>query len=157
MTIHCRLWLKEGLLSPTNWGISFWLILTLWALIKHPPNKGGAYLATRTLQSRCVAPFSPRFLRRKCRNGVMEEKHARLETDADSFAIRLLAPACVLWGLGLHTPDEIAAVCDLPLDIAKVRAKRMKELYERDKFLKKPLERKVFEQFREYIEVGRKN
>ena len=37
------------------------------------------------------------------------ERDGTLEHQANVFASRLLAPACVLWGLGLHTAEEIAA------------------------------------------------
>ena len=36
-----------------------------------------------------------------------------METSANQFAARLLAPACVLWGLGLHTADEITEACHI--------------------------------------------
>ena len=73
------------------------------------------------------------------------------EVDADSFAVRLLAPACVLWGLNLHTAAEIAETCGLSRAAAEHRAKRMEVLYERDKFLTSPIERKVYENFKNYI------
>ena len=74
------------------------------------------------------------------------------EIDADTFAVRLLAPACVLWGLNLHTSEEIAEVCGISKAAAINRAKRMEVLYERNKFLTSPLERKVYETFKNYIE-----
>ena len=73
------------------------------------------------------------------------------ESEADVFASRLLAPACVLWGLDLHTPQEIASACDISLQAATIRAERMKVLYKRNKFLSSPLERKVYKNFNEYI------
>ena len=51
------------------------------------------------------------------------------EEQADAFAARLLAPACVLWGLSLHTADEIVKVCDISIAEAKKRADRMTALY----------------------------
>ena len=49
--------------------------------------------------------------------GVHRRMFARVrpqeEIDADSFAVRLLAPACVLWGLNLHTAEEIQKICGL--------------------------------------------
>ena len=77
------------------------------------------------------------------------------ESEADSFAARLLAPACVLWGLNLQTTEEIAKLCNISMAAAKIRAERMKVLYERQKFLTSPLERRAFEQFRSYIETVR--
>jgi len=78
------------------------------------------------------------------------------EKEADMFAARLLAPACVLWGLDLHTGDEIAQVCNISMAAAKIRAERMALLYGRQKFLTDPLERKVYEQFKGYIERTKK-
>lgn len=78
-------------------------------------------------------------------------RNPRAEHEADTFAIRLLSPACVLWGLKLHTAEEIAEVCKLDIEAARKRALRMKELYKRNSFLLHPLERKVFAQFEEYI------
>lgn len=77
--------------------------------------------------------------------------HPKDETEANMYAIRLLAPACVLWGLDLHTPDEIARVCSISFSSARWRAKRMEELYKRNQFLSLPLEKKVYKQFEGYI------
>lgn len=74
-----------------------------------------------------------------------------IEHEANVFASRLLAPACVLWGLGLHTPEEIMRVCDISYTAACIRAERMKELYTRNKFLISPRERIVYKQFENYI------
>ena len=74
-----------------------------------------------------------------------------MENEANSFALRLLAPACVLWGLDLHEPRQIATICDISLQTAEIRAKRMKILYKRNKFLSSPLEKQVYENFKEFI------
>lgn len=95
------------------------------------------------------------FLGHELKNG----KHLRTfdlskperETEADMFAARLLAPACVLWGLDLHTQEEISKVCDISLTAAANRAKRMDVLYKRNKFLVSPLERQVYENFKGFI------
>ena len=80
-----------------------------------------------------------------------EGAHPEDEQEANMYAIRLLAPACVLWGLNLHTPEEIADACAISLSSAQWRAKRMEELYRRNKFLTAPLERKVYRQFESFI------
>ena len=72
------------------------------------------------------------------------------------FAARLLAPACVLWGLDLHTAEEISEACNISLQAAGFRAERMKELYRRNRFLTSPLERKLYDQFRDFIEQNRR-
>ncbi len=80
-----------------------------------------------------------------------------IEQEANIFASRLLAPACVLWGCNAKTAEDIALLCDISLQSAQYRMKRMKELYKRDKFLTSPLERMVFEQFEDYITSHRLN
>ena len=74
------------------------------------------------------------------------------ETQADEFAVRLLAPACVLWGLHVNTATDIAAVCDISPTAAAYRAKRMQLLNERQMFLSHPLERRVYDAFLPWIE-----
>ncbi len=80
-----------------------------------------------------------------------EGAHPEDEQEANMYAIRLLVPACVLWGLNLHTPEEIANACAISLSSAQWRAKRMEELYRRNRFLTAPLERKVYQQFESFI------
>ena len=89
-------------------------------------------------------------------NRVRTEVKPELETQADMFAARLLAPACVLWGLDLHTAEEISEACNISLQAAGFRAERMKELYRRNRFLSSPLERKLYDQFRDFIEQNRR-
>lgn len=79
----------------------------------------------------------------------------QVETEADVFASRLLAPACVLWGLNLHEAEEIAGFCKISLAAARIREKRMNVLYKRQKFLTSPLESKVYKQFEEYIKLNK--
>ena len=74
-----------------------------------------------------------------------------MEHEANVFASRLLAPACVLWALDVREPEEIAALCRISRQSAAFRAERMKLLYERNRFLSSPLERKVYEQFAAFI------
>lgn len=73
------------------------------------------------------------------------------ELTADRFAADLLAPACVLWGLNLHMPEEISTACNISITSARIRAERMEVLYTRGKFLLHPLERQVYKQFEEFI------
>lgn len=74
-----------------------------------------------------------------------------IEQEANVFASRLLAPACVLWGCGVKTADDIQRLCGISRQAAEYRMERMKILYERNKFLTSPLERQVYKQFEEYI------
>ena len=86
-----------------------------------------------------------------------------IEQEANVFASRLLAPACVLWGLGVTNTGQISEICDISMQSATFRMKRLQELYDREKdfmqrkgescFLMSPLEKAVYEQFRNYIET----
>lgn len=73
------------------------------------------------------------------------------ETEADMFAARLLAPACVLWGLNAVTPTQISSVCNISFSAAKYRSERLKILRSRGMFLTSPLECQVYRQFENYI------
>lgn len=77
------------------------------------------------------------------------------ETEADMFAARLLAPACVLWGISAQTAEQIAAVCNISREAAQIRAERMEVLRKREKFLISSLERKLYQQFENYIQNNR--
>ncbi len=83
-------------------------------------------------------------------------KKPKEEEQADSFAIRLLAPACILKELDLHTAEEIAKYCNIPLSYAEQRSKRMKVLYKRDMFLTDPLEKEVYENFKPYLRIAKR-
>ena len=76
------------------------------------------------------------------------------ETQANQFAARLLAPACVLHELGATTPEAIQRVCGLSRQAAEFRAARMQELEKRNRYYTSPLERQVVEQFRSYISLA---
>ena len=95
------------------------------------------------------------------RNREQDPQDDPFEVEANVFARDVLAPACVLWGLQLHTAVEIAQVCDISLTCGAYRAQRMGVLYTREReflktrgrscFLMHPLEQRVFEQFQDYI------
>lgn len=74
------------------------------------------------------------------------------ETQADEFAARLLAPACVLWALNITSAPEIEKLCGISHKAALYRANRMKTLVSRGKFLTSPLEKQVYEAFLPWIE-----
>ena len=88
-----------------------------------------------------------------------------IEQQANTFAADLLAPSCVLWGLGLTTAEQIAAQCNISLEAGKIRLARLQRLEERDAefrakrgygcFLLSPLEQKVYDQFYPAIQAGR--
>ena len=74
-----------------------------------------------------------------------------IEQEANIFASRLLAPACVLWGCQVKCADDIVRLCDISYAAAEFRMNRMHELYKRNKFLISPLERKVYRNFKTFI------
>lgn len=78
-----------------------------------------------------------------------------LEQDANIFASRLLAPACVLWGCNVKTAADIMRLCDISIQAAEFRMIRMNELYRRNKFLTSDLERAVYWQFYDYIKANK--
>ena len=73
------------------------------------------------------------------------------ERQANQFAARLLAPACVLHEIGALTPEAIQEACGISRQAAEFRANRMQELERRGKYYSSPLERKVAQQFQSYI------
>lgn len=83
-------------------------------------------------------------------NSIFAEKPEE-ETEADMFAARLLAPACVLWGMELHSPKDIAQACNISYEAATYRAMRMEILYKRNMFLTSNLEKQVYSNFSEFI------
>ena len=88
-----------------------------------------------------------------------------IEQAANVFASRVLAPACVLWGLNVHSPEEIMRICDISYPAAQFRAERMEQLYKREKefiaahgrscFLLSPLEKTVYNRFNDFINRNR--
>ena len=74
-----------------------------------------------------------------------------IEQEANVFASRLLAPACVLWALDARGPEEIAALWRISRQSAQFGAERMALLDDRSRFLTSPIERRVYEQFGDFI------
>lgn len=83
--------------------------------------------------------------------GKQAVPNSDIEYQAERFAIDVLAPACVLWGLNLHSAKDISEACGISMTAARIRAERMELLYKRNMFLSHPLERQVFEQFKPFI------
>ena len=84
-----------------------------------------------------------------------------IESEANIFASRLLAPLCVLHFLGVKSPEEIAKICQISLTAARIRFSRLCAIRERDRvmkfrtgrgcFLSSRLERKVYRNFKYFI------
>lgn len=73
------------------------------------------------------------------------------ESAANVFARDLLAPACVLHELQVLDVNGISNLCNISLEAAGYRAKRMAVLEKRNAWYMHPLERKVYKQFEGYI------
>lgn len=88
-----------------------------------------------------------------------------IEREANVFASRILAPACVLWGIGVKTAEEICETCNISIVAAKFRMQRLNALYEKEQrfikekgrscFLTSSLEKKVYNQFFNYIKTNK--
>lgn len=92
-----------------------------------------------------------------CRNRVTlwnqgeQLTNNELETQANIFASRLLAPAFVLHELHIYTVGELMALTGLSRQASQIRLQRMAVLEERNKFYSHPLERKLKNQFENFI------
>ena len=85
----------------------------------------------------------------------------KIEREANMFAARLLAPACVLYECGLFDTDSISRVCGISLQSASFRLQRLRLLENRNQkfletkghgcFYQSSLEIKLREQFGEFI------
>ena len=85
------------------------------------------------------------------RNNENDSQTDMQELEANVFARDILMPATVLAALDIHTPEEIMKLCDVSRRSAEIRAERMEELYRRNMFNRHPAERKVREQFDDFI------
>lgn len=90
------------------------------------------------------------------RNSEIDSQTDAQEVEANIFARDILMPATVLAALDIHTPEEIMHLCNVSRQSAEIRADRLQELYQRNKFNSHPLERKVREQFDYFIRNYRK-
>ena len=98
-------------------------------------------------ETRALAPGVRAFCSRENEGDLMEDPDSLEDYAADIFAIRLLAPACVLHELHVDTPGGIMRLCGLPPRAAALRGERMELLNQRDSFYAHPLERQVRDAF----------
>lgn len=83
---------------------------------------------------------------------IREEDKTILEQEADMFAIRLLAPLCVLMDVNIRSPQKIMQLCDIPYHLATIRARRLSKVRKRNMIGSHPLERQVIEQFKPFVQ-----
>ncbi len=73
------------------------------------------------------------------------------EMQANVFARDILMPATVLHSLGIKSAEDIARICNVSEQSAKIRYERLLELEKRNMFNRHPLEKQVYKQFDDYI------
>lgn len=96
-----------------------------------------------------ITPNKPRYRH----NYTVQDTQERA---AEMFAIRVLAPACVLHELRIFDPEGISKLCGISLQAAIYRARRMTELEHRNKYYTDPLEKQLLQQFIPFIEERKK-
>lgn len=89
-----------------------------------------------------------------------------IESEANIFASRLLAPLCVLHYLNVQSPEEIAEICMISMAAARIRMERLTDIRKRDEafrrssgrgcFLISPLEKDVYTRFAKFIKENQK-
>ena len=95
-------------------------------------------------------------------NNAPSQMDTHEETQANIFASRLLAPACVLHELKATTLKQIMVLCQISKKSAQFRLERLKLLEKRNInflvnrgygcFYLNPLEKQVYHQFKDYID-----
>lgn len=98
-------------------------------------------------------------------NREPSSKDNPVEREANVFAANLLAPACVLRGLGVHSAFGVAEACGISGPAATFRMEQLQRLYDRDAaylrdrgrsyFFQSPLEWKLYCQFEPFIREKR--
>lgn len=73
------------------------------------------------------------------------------EMQANVFARDILMPTTVLHSLGIKSAEDIARICNVSEQSAKIRYERLLELEKRNMFNRHPLEKQVYKQFDDYI------
>ena len=87
------------------------------------------------------------------------------EREADVFASRLLAPLCVLHFLNVESAREISELCGISTPAAQMRFERLCDIRERDNYMRErtghgcflisSLERRVYKNFKKYIDKNK--
>ena len=113
----------------------------------------GHLLLTHSTQT--LAPGVRCFAARENTGDVMEDTQELETYTADLFAIRLMAPACLLHELHIDSSGGIMRLCGLPPQAAAIRAERMELLNERDVYYTHILETKVRNAFMPWLNSAR--
>lgn len=78
------------------------------------------------------------------------------EREANAFAVRLLAPACVLNRVNVGSPEDIMKLCGMSYEASKYRFERLQKLRERNYFYFDKREKEVEGKFEDFIKENTK-
>lgn len=79
-----------------------------------------------------------------------------LEIEANMFAIRVLAPLCVLHELKVQTESELRELCRISKKAGEIRFQRFQEKESLNKYYINPMESILIKQFKEFIIKNKK-
>lgn len=94
--------------------------------------------------------FIPRCVERR-RGGAPTAK----EREANVFAARLLAPSVVLGELNVATEEDISQICGISKEAAQYRLNRLKKINENGRPSMSGLEKRVLDNFKDFINKNR--
>ena len=75
----------------------------------------------------------------------------RIEQEANMFSARILMPMILIKELKITEPEQLARLCDVSITSATFRLNRFQLIKERNKFYTNPLERKLYEMLKNFI------
>lgn len=79
------------------------------------------------------------------------KEYKAMETEANMFAIRILAPLCVLHEIKLNSAKELAEICGLSKQASNIRFKKFEKAEIENNFYLDPKEAKLVMQFENFI------
>lgn len=89
------------------------------------------------------------------RNDEVDSKTDPVEMQANVFSRDILAPACVLYEIGVTTAEQIMQLCDISKISAEYRLERLNLLRKRGMFYTSPLEAEVRDRFADFISANK--
>lgn len=89
------------------------------------------------------------------RNDEVDSKTDPVEMQANVFSRDILAPACVLYEIGVTTAEQIMQLCDISKTSAEYRLNRLNMLRKRGMFYTSPLEAEVRDRFADFITANK--
>ena len=80
----------------------------------------------------------------------------KLEKEANMFATRILMPMVLIKELKIESAQDLSKLCDVSLQSAEIRLKRFEDIKGRERFYTNPLEIKVYNNLKPFIEKTKK-